>query len=111
MCHDVQAVRPTRSTGSSQLVGSGGMDLNLSAVTRPVERLVATAQNGLEVLRLGGLETGNSPSPSQVVESVPMYKLRRYFPPDTRPGHPQAGAPGPLGHPMLKFADMLGGNR
>ena len=26
-------------------------------VTRPVGRLVATAQNGLEVLRLGGLET------------------------------------------------------
>lgn len=55
------------------------MDLNLSMVTRPVERLVATAQNGLEVLRLGGLETGSAPSPSQIVESVPMYKLRRYF--------------------------------
>jgi len=38
--------------------GSGGMDLDFSAVTRPVERLMATAQNGLEVLRLGGLETG-----------------------------------------------------
>ena len=60
------------------------MDLKFSAVTRPVERLLATAQNGLEVLRLGGLETGNSPSPSQTVESTPMYKLRRYFPPDSR---------------------------
>jgi putative long chain acyl-CoA synthase len=88
------------------LVGSGGMDLNLSAVTRPVERLVATAQNGLEVLRLGGLETGNSPSPSQVVESVPMYKLRRYFPPDSRPGHPQAGPPVLLVHPMMMSANM-----
>ena len=82
------------------------MDLNLSAVTRPVERLVATAQNGLEVLRLGGLETGNSPSPSQVVESVPMYKLRRYFPPDSRPGHPQAGPPVLLVHPMMMSANM-----
>ncbi len=82
------------------------MDLNFSAVTRPVERLMATAQNGLEILRLGGLETGNSPSPSQVVESVPMYKLRRYFPPDSRPGHPQAGPPVLLVHPMMMSANM-----
>src|ERR1700741_1139796 len=106
VCHDVQAVRPTRSKGSSQSVGGGGVDLNFLEVTRPVERLVATAQNGLEVLRLGGLETGNSPSPSQVVESVPMYKLRRYFPPDSRPGHPQAGPPVLLVHPMMMSANM-----
>lgn len=82
------------------------MDLNLSMVTRPVERLVATAQNGLEVLRLGGLETGSIPSPSQVVESVPMYKLRRYFPPDNRPGQPQVGPPVLMVHPMMMSADM-----
>ncbi|MBV9721124.1 MAG: acyl-CoA synthetase [Mycobacterium sp.] len=82
------------------------MDLSFSAVTRPVERLVATAQNGLEVLRLGGLETGNSPSPSQIVESVPMYKLRRYFPPDSRPGRPQAGPSVLLVHPMMMSANM-----
>jgi putative long chain acyl-CoA synthase len=82
------------------------MDLSFSAVTRPVERLIATAQNGLEVLRLGGLETGNSPSPSQTVESTPMYKLRRYFPPDSRPGHPQAGEPVLLVHPMMMSANM-----
>jgi putative long chain acyl-CoA synthase len=83
------------------------MDLRFSAVTRPFERLIATAQNGLEVLRLGGLETGNSPSPSQVVESVPMYKLRRYYPPDSRPGSPQAGAPVLLVHPMMMSATMF----
>ena len=82
------------------------MDLNLSAVMRPVERLVATAQNGLEVLRLGGLETGSAPSPFQVVESVSMYKLRRYFPPDTRPGQPPAGPPVLLVHPMMMSANM-----
>jgi putative long chain acyl-CoA synthase len=82
------------------------MDLKFSAVTRPVERLMATAQNGLEVLRLGGLETGNSPSPSQTVESTSMYKLRRYFPPDSRPGHPQAGQPVLLVHPMMMSANM-----
>ncbi|OBH04160.1 acyl-CoA synthetase [Mycobacterium sp. E2699] len=82
------------------------MDLNFSVVTRPVGRLVATAQNGLEVLRLGGLETGSVPSPSQIVESVPMYKLRRYFPPDSRPGHAPVGAPVLMVHPMMMSADM-----
>ncbi|MFV0495946.1 acyl-CoA synthetase [Mycobacterium sp.] len=82
------------------------MDLNLSNITRRAERLVATAQNGLEVLRLGGLETGSVPSPSQIVESVPMYKLRRYFPPDSRPGQPQVGPPALMVHPMMMSADM-----
>jgi putative long chain acyl-CoA synthase len=82
------------------------MNLNFSAVTRPVERLMATAQNGLEVLRLGGLETGTVSSAFQVVESVPMYKLRRYFPPDSRPGQPQAGPPVLLVHPMMMSANM-----
>ncbi|MDT5306632.1 MAG: putative long chain acyl-CoA synthase, partial [Mycobacterium sp.] len=82
------------------------MDLRFSAVTRPVERLMATAQNGLEVLRLGGLETGSTPSPSQVVESVPMYKLRRYFPPDSRLAQPQTGPPTLLVHPMMMSATM-----
>ncbi|OBF85394.1 acyl-CoA synthetase [Mycobacterium sp. 852002-51163_SCH5372311] len=82
------------------------MDLNLSVVTRPVERLVATAQNGLEVLRLGGLETGSVPSPCQIVESVPMYKLRRYFPPDSRPGKAPVGPPVLMVHPMMMSADM-----
>ncbi len=82
------------------------MDLNFSMITRPVERLVATAQNGLEVLRLGGLETGSVPSPSQIVESVPMYKLKRYFPPDSRPGQPPAGPPVLMVHPMMMSADM-----
>ena len=82
------------------------MDLNLSIVTRPVERLIATVQNGLEVVRLGGLETGSVPSPSQIVESVPMYKLRRYFPPDSRPDKPPVGPPVLMVHPMMMSADM-----
>jgi putative long chain acyl-CoA synthase len=82
------------------------VDLKFSMVTRPVRRLVATAQNGLEVLRLGGLETGSVPSPSQIVESVPMYKLRRYFPPDSRPGHSPVGPPVLMVHPMMMSADM-----
>ncbi|PEG35530.1 acyl-CoA synthetase [Mycolicibacterium agri] len=80
--------------------------MDLSAITRPVGRLVATAQNGLEVLRYGGLETGTVPSPFQIVESVPMYRLRRYFPPDTRPGAPPPGPPVLMVHPMMMSADM-----
>ncbi|MCB0945677.1 MAG: acyl-CoA synthetase, partial [Mycobacterium sp.] len=82
------------------------VDLNFSAVTRPVERLMATAQNGFEVLRWGGLETGVVPSPFQTVESTPMYKLRRYFPPDSRPGQPPAGPPVLMVHPMMMSANM-----
>ena len=84
------------------------VDLNLSAVTRPVERLMATAQNGLEVLRLGGLETGSVPSPFQIVESTPMYKLRRYFPPDNRPGQPPAGSAGADGAPDDDVGEHVG---
>ncbi len=80
--------------------------VDLSAITGPVGRLVATAQNGLEVLRYGGLETGAVPSPFQIVESVPMYRLRRYFPPDSRPGATPAGPPVLMVHPMMMSADM-----
>ncbi len=82
------------------------MDLNIGVVARPVGRLIATAQNGLEVLRLGGLETGSVPSPSRIVESVSMYKLRRYFPPDSRPGQARVGPPVLMVHPMMMSADM-----
>ena len=80
--------------------------VDLSALTRPVGRLVATAQNGLEVLRYGGLETGAVPSPFQIIQSVPMYRLRRYFPPDTRPGAVPPGPPVLMVHPMMMSADM-----
>lgn len=80
--------------------------MDLSAITNPVGRLVATAQNGLEVLRYGGLETGAVPSPFQIIQSVPMYRLRRYFPPDTRPGSKPPGPPVLMVHPMMMSADM-----
>jgi putative long chain acyl-CoA synthase len=82
------------------------VDLNLSGLTKPLERLVATAQNGYEVARWGGLETGAVPSPFQIFESTPMYKLRRYFPPDSRPGRPPAGPPVLMVHPMMMSANM-----
>ncbi|WKG01114.1 acyl-CoA synthetase [Mycolicibacterium sp. HK-90] len=80
--------------------------MDFSAVTKPVERLLATAQNGLEVLRYGGLETGAVPSPFQIIQSVPMYRLRRYFPPDVRPGAQNPRPPVLMVHPMMMSADM-----
>jgi putative long chain acyl-CoA synthase len=80
--------------------------LDLSPITRPIGRLVATAQNGLEVLRFGGLETGAVPSPFQIVESVSMYRLRRYFAPDNRNGEAAVGPPVLMVHPMMMSADM-----
>ncbi|MDF0530976.1 AMP-binding protein [Tsukamurella sp. 8J] len=60
------------------------------ALGASVGRLAMTARNGVEVLRLGGLETGAEPSPFDVVERSPMYRLRHYFAdepptPDDRP--------------------------
>lgn len=85
---------------------NGVVELNLSGLIKPLERLVATAQNGYEVARWGGLETGAVPSPFQIVESTPMYKLRRYFPPDNRPGCAPAGPPVLMVHPMMMSANM-----
>ncbi|ORV53729.1 acyl-CoA synthetase [Mycobacterium europaeum] len=49
-------------------------------ITGPASRVIATVQNGVEVLRFGGLETGSRTSPFQTVERCDMYRLRRYFP-------------------------------
>ena len=50
---------------NSARCSAGAMVDLLSALTKPLERLVATAQNGYEVARFGGLETGAVPSPFQ----------------------------------------------
>ncbi|WP_240630878.1 acyl-CoA synthetase [Mycolicibacterium sp. GF69] len=96
----------TSTIGGWRRLEGEGCGVDLSAITKPVGRLVATAQNGLEVLRYGGLETGAVPSPFQIIQSVPMYRLRRYFPPDTRPGAKPPGPPVLMVHPMMMSADM-----
>lgn len=52
-----------------------------------VSRVVATAQNGLEVIRMGGFDTGTEPAPYRIVETEKMYRLRRYFPDDAGDGY------------------------
>ncbi|WP_422395063.1 acyl-CoA synthetase [Nocardia vulneris] len=49
---------------------------------------MATAQNGLEVIRFGGLTHDVESSPFEVVERRRMYRLRHYFPDDTTPNRP-----------------------
>jgi len=48
-------------------------------VARVAQRLVATARNAAEVVRFGGLETGEEPSPFTVEAEQPNYRLRHYF--------------------------------
>lgn len=79
------------------------MGLNAESVLGPIRRVVATAQNGLEVVRLGGLETDSTTSLFEIVERAPMYRLRRYFP-DTPPE--DVGAPVVLIPPMMMAADV-----
>jgi len=66
----------------------------------PLGRIGAAAQNALEVARFGGLETGELPSPFEVLAEQPIYRLRRYY---------AAASSGPavlLVPPMMLAADV-----
>jgi putative long chain acyl-CoA synthase len=76
------------------------MDLIPKAITRPVGRLGAAAQNALEVARFGGLTTDQQPSPHEIVAEHRVYKLRHYY-----PGGP-ASAPILLIPPMMLAAEI-----
>ncbi len=61
----------------------------------PAERLGAAAQNAIEVARFGGLETDEQPSPHEVHDGGPIYRLRHYFPERVPPkgeGRPAGGS-------------------
>ncbi|MFC9998872.1 AMP-binding protein [Nocardia sp. NPDC127526] len=64
------------------------MKFNTKSVVGPMQRLVATAQNGLEVIRFGGLVHDIESSPYEIVERKRMYRLRHYFPDDTSVDRP-----------------------
>ncbi|HEX2314093.1 MAG TPA: AMP-binding protein [Thermomonospora sp.] len=49
-------------------------------VARSAARVGATARTIAEVVRSGGLETGERPSPYEVAARAPVYRLRHYFP-------------------------------
>nr|WP_245677645.1 AMP-binding protein [Nocardia acidivorans] len=56
------------------------MKFNTKSVVGPMQRLMATAQNGLEVIRFGGLVHEIESSPYEIAERKRMYRLRHYFP-------------------------------
>lgn len=71
-------------------------------VSEPLTRAQAVAQNALEVARFGGLDTGEEPSPFEVVDRRRMYRLRRYFADGDGPTRP----PVVLVPPMMLDADV-----
>lgn len=84
------------------------MTVSSRTFTQPLNRLLATAQNGLEVLRLGGLETESEETPFDVVEHRPMYRLRRYFPDAVRMVDGVSDRPAVLLiPPMMMSADVF----
>ncbi|HEX8159926.1 MAG TPA: alpha/beta fold hydrolase [Solirubrobacteraceae bacterium] len=80
------------------------MSLLSDLVIRPAARVGATAQNALEVARFGGLQTGEEASPFVVAAQGPIYRLRRYFPPDVN--GKSAGPPVLLVPPLMLAADV-----
>jgi putative long chain acyl-CoA synthase len=56
------------------------MRLVPSALVRRANQVGAVAQNAMEVVLLGGLETGDEPAPFRVVSDQRVYRLRHYFP-------------------------------
>ncbi len=69
----------------------------------PLQRVGAAAQNALEIARFGGLDTGEEPSPFEIVDHQRVYRLRRYFPDEAkRPARP----PIVLVPPMMLDADV-----
>ncbi len=73
-----------------------------------LERLGAFARNGFEVLRFGGLDTGEVSASYDVVVKRPMYELRRYLASGASGafGPAVAGPPVVLVPPMMLAADV-----
>ncbi len=84
------------------------MQLVPGAVTRPVSRLGAAAQNALEVARFGGLDTDEQPSPYEVASEQRVYKLRHYYAARSgeRAGANDSGPPILLVPPMMLAAEV-----
>ncbi|MGI5220038.1 AMP-binding protein [Nocardia sp. CA-290969] len=62
------------------------MKLSVRGLVGSAQRVLATAQNGLEVIRFGGLGRDTDSSPFDIAERRPMYRLRHYFAAETTGG-------------------------
>jgi putative long chain acyl-CoA synthase len=84
-------------------------ELLRETITRPLGRLGAAAQNALEVARFGGLDTGEQPSPYEVIREQRVYRLRHYYANREGDGHgggEEAGPPVLLVPPMMLAAEI-----
>jgi putative long chain acyl-CoA synthase len=79
--------------------------MDLSNLAGPVRQLGATVANAAEVIRYGGLLTGELPSEFTILARRPMFKLRRYFPDAVNAGT-SAGPPVLLIPPLMMAADV-----
>ncbi|RJO69307.1 acyl-CoA synthetase [Nocardia panacis] len=79
------------------------MKFNARNVVGSARRLLATAQNGLEVIRFGGLTQDVAASPYEVVERRRMYRLRHYFPDEPGAGRRPVAL---LVPPLMVSADI-----
>jgi putative long chain acyl-CoA synthase len=64
-------------------------------VPRAIARVGSAGLNALEVIRFGGLATGERPSAYEVVSEQRVYRLRHYFP-GGQPGPPVLLVPPPM---------------
>ena len=80
------------------------MDFSPKLITDSVSRISHAAENALEVLRFGGLETGEEPFPFEVAAEEDNYRLRRYFPED--PAGRDEVPPVLLVPPLMLAADV-----
>jgi putative long chain acyl-CoA synthase len=81
---------------------AGAIPGDHSAPLRYLRRLGATLRNGAEVLRFGGLRTGDQPSPYTVVAEQVNYRLRHYFPDSL----PERARPVLLVPPLMLTAEV-----
>ncbi len=85
------------------------MKLSAKDMASSVRRLMSTAQNGLEVIRFGGLTNDVVSSPFEVVERRRMYRLRHYFPDDVPAAPAREGEQRPVAllvPPLMVNADI-----
>src|SRR5947209_4087731 len=77
------------------------MALLADTIFRPVTRLGAAAQNALEVARFGGLATDEEASPYEVAAEHRVFRLRHYYPADTRRDDRDGGSASSTGGPPI----------
>ncbi|MEP7178301.1 MAG: alpha/beta fold hydrolase, partial [Pseudonocardiales bacterium] len=90
------------SDESEPSAGRGGAAGGAAVALRYARRIAATARNAAEVVRFGGLETGEQPSPFTVEAEGPNYRLRRYFSEDV----PADSTPILLIPPLMMAAEV-----